>query len=456
MFRRSAGHSNVYDDGMSRTDQPGHFYFRLFFYFNHGNLLDLNYNLENKEIFDTTGYKFTNTAKNYLENNLELERSELLDKFVNLLSNINTYSPWYFSEISGLDTALQRNYYPYTGSYAMEEGRPQIQIKCLVDAYDNRIGTLLDLYREICFSQIQHKEIVPANLRKFDMGIYIFQNPTRFIHSVPKGSTPMQDDVKYIGQEDRHSFASLNKNGDPNRTSSKYIELHNCEIDINSSSTGYASLTNTEGFESEYTITLNFDELFEERYNEIMLRHIGDFVANDMIYLNADGTNGVRNPAQQDADEKNYSNISDRTLADRRGSISETYNQAVAKYSSSKLGIKDKTMVKSKFFDKITSKVAETTAQIAKTAEAYKPENLLNQAVNTATQILDSKAASMLESIYLGNLFTFSYANTLKSSKMQAWLSGDIINGLKQEVQSNTVSRTQAGWTINKKLPGYE
>jgi hypothetical protein len=74
-----------------------------------------------------------------------------------------------------LDTALERKIITET-DFKLED-RKSIVIKCLPDAYDNRIGTLLDLYRSICYSYTNKKEIVPANLRKFDMGIYIFNTP---------------------------------------------------------------------------------------------------------------------------------------------------------------------------------------------------------------------------------------------------------------------------------------
>jgi hypothetical protein len=40
--------------------------------------------------------------------NDEKERAEKLKKFIYLLSDINSQSPWYFQSITGLDAAIER------------------------------------------------------------------------------------------------------------------------------------------------------------------------------------------------------------------------------------------------------------------------------------------------------------------------------------------------------------
>lgn len=92
--------------------------------------------------------------------------------FVQLLSNINSTSPWYFQSIKGLDAALQRNI--YNEEFQVTAQREKITIECLEDAYDQRIGTLLDLYRAIVWSWETKRETLPINLRKFDMTVILF------------------------------------------------------------------------------------------------------------------------------------------------------------------------------------------------------------------------------------------------------------------------------------------
>ena len=173
--------SGISDQLFYKLDQPGHYYFKLFFYFDNpysdasnplsSNLLGTHYAEDNPE--NINNYIFNNSALNYLYNNLEFTRFNHLSQFIQLLSDVSTKSPWYFQQISGLDTAIERNELS-NRDFKIDDERKTITIKCLPDAYDNRIGRLLDLYRSVVYSQSLHKWILPANLRKFDMGIYIF------------------------------------------------------------------------------------------------------------------------------------------------------------------------------------------------------------------------------------------------------------------------------------------
>lgn len=207
-----------------------------------------------------------NSAYNFLVRNDELERAEKLKQFITLLSNLATYSPWYFIEIGGLDAAMERPWKHDATAYTIEPPKP-ITIKCMPDAADDRVGTLLDLYRDVAYSHIHHKEILPANLRKFDMSIYIFESPIENLHFTKKGAASLTTNIL------ESDF----------RTSFKCFELHDCEIDYNCTKAGYTALNNTEGFAQVYEIPILVGNIYERRYNEWMDRTIGDMVAIDMI-----------------------------------------------------------------------------------------------------------------------------------------------------------------------------
>lgn len=333
LFKRSGGRT----DDLSATDTPGHYYFKIFFYFDNpsedGNMMASNFlsrafntqmtgitdfpwknsantkDGENKQ--NTIGYGTTgtvNTAMNYLLLNNEWERAEKLDKFIGLLMNISTYSPWYFSSITGLDTALERKEFT-DKEFKIDEERKKIEIKCLPDAYDTRIGTLVDLYRDITYSYQLHKEIVPANLRKFDMGIFIFNTPIKNIHG----------DVSKYARFD-------NRSGSEYLTSYKYIELQNCEIDYNASKSAYGDFSNADGKQMEYTITISADSVMEKRYNEILMREIGDFIKWDIDYRN--------DPTYQKDDAKHYQEFKNRLALFETGDINLLGNNRISSPSS--------------------------------------------------------------------------------------------------------------------------
>ena len=271
-FRLSGGSSD--SKGFNAYDTPGQKYFKLFFYFNNGDSdNNLNTAAGNGLLTPTwlipdvneNSYYLHNSAWSYLKMNAEDDRANLLEDFVNLLSNISAESPWYFSEISGLDAALERKQV-MAENFTIEATRNKFTIKCLPDAYDDRIGTLLDLYRAITWSWTTKREIVPSNLRKFDMGIFIFETPT-----IPFHIRNNKGNVEVAGIGDGS-----------NKTTYKYIELHNCEFDYSSSKQFYSNLNNKDGFQTEYNIDIHFDDCYETRYNEFLMSEFGDMILFDL------------------------------------------------------------------------------------------------------------------------------------------------------------------------------
>lgn len=274
-------------------DTPSQKYFKIFFYFWNGDIdgfiekdsyvqsggllapmwqLFQSKDNSKSDYTDKNYWKYT-TAWTYLKLNGEDERADLLQNFVELLSNINSESPWYFQQIEGLGEALDR---PQTmkNDFIFEETRKKITLKCLQDAYDDRISTLLDLYKAIVWSWQTKRVILPANLRKFDMGVYIFETPIKNIHNPDKQSflTKPESD-----------FATIDKRSSQYLTSYKYIEFHNCEIDYNAAHTGFATLDNIEGSYPVHTIDIYFDDCYETRYNEFMMKDIGDMIHRDSV-----------------------------------------------------------------------------------------------------------------------------------------------------------------------------
>lgn len=336
-FRKSNGKYS-----QQQFDNPQTYYFKLFFFFDDeqskgqsidssgiptSNLLGLTYD---GDIFDSlpweedfkkpkewnttkiTNHKTVNTALNYLLINYEWDRAKKLTEFIKLLSEISYKYPWYFASVSGLNDALTRKEFTET-EFKIEEQRRKIQIKCLPDSEDNKIGRLLDLYRNITYSQLMKKEILPSNLRKFDMGIFIFSRPLKNMHRKVSRDTLINNansgkdwDEPQNQNDTSQSTGTSNiyadftpelnpmmgdRNFDRYKTSYKYIELHNCEIDYNSSASAYSDLKNDEGFNQEYSIDIYFDDAFENRYDEVFLKNIGDFSIWD-LNLNEDNISG--------------------------------------------------------------------------------------------------------------------------------------------------------------------
>ena len=272
-FRKSGGLSS---SDFNTYDTPAHKYFKVFFYFDNGDVtgeqsIDAGNGLLSptwllKGLDDKTYYLY-NSAWSYLSMNDEPERAELLKNFVNLLSNISAESPWYFSELTGLESAVERKAI-MAENFNIDVTRPKITLKCLQDAADDRIGTLLDLYRAVVWDWKSKREVLPSNLRKFDMGILVFETATNDLNMY-------NATAKMSGQRVFDKMLNTNLT---ERTSYKYFELHNCEIDYNSTKNPISQLNNKEGTSVEYNIEIHFDDCYETRYNKFLMKEFGDFV----------------------------------------------------------------------------------------------------------------------------------------------------------------------------------
>lgn len=453
-FLKSGGYSS---NDFNAFDTPGHKYFKLLFYFNNGDvaewtdvgssggLLAPTWLLTDGELEESNLYKYE-SAWAYLKRNCEDERAELLKNFVNLLSNISSYSPWYFSEITGLETALERRI--MDGNLQFDEKRPKISIKCLQDSYDDRIGTLLDLYRSIVFSWTRKCEMVPANLRKFDMGIFVFETMAEPFHFF--GSTDHQNVTAMAGIDsgdiniDAYSKQGDNKNY--SKTSYKYYELHNCEFDFNSSKSFASSMNNKDGFNPEYTIDIYFDDCYEVRYNEFLFRNIGDFIINDLAtwdfgYVNQDDNFfGPPETSAEDAlKEKTnyiYSPINDK---DRVGKEYGNYFGTMPKMSNLKTRYPGYNANKG-------HEGFESSTDITYSKQSKKPNPFVKAATNAATQVVGTAyhyVSDKIKRALLGNLYTFSL--TRLGDQLKAAANGDVWSTLRAVDEYNRDAKQRRG-----------
>lgn len=255
-----------YADAFNYYDQMGHTFFRLIFHFYTNE--PRGYGLLHptwKHGQGLTDWWQHDSAYSYLKMNGEEDRANYLRNFISLLSNINAKSPWYFQSIKGLDEAMSREY------MEMELSEPKkITIECLDDSLDNRVGTLLDLYKAACYSHQLKKEIIPRNLRTFNMDIVVMQTPIKSMHH----------DGGFDTASSTHQGMGIN--GD--LTSYKVLHLKGCHIDINSNKVAYGDLNNAEGMAMKYAIDIHVSDIFESRHNEFIpdLGKITDLLSYDL------------------------------------------------------------------------------------------------------------------------------------------------------------------------------
>lgn len=428
--------------GANRFDVPGAIYFKIFFYFSDENgLLGMdNINNPNEQVSqlsapfkspdadDTqtlSARTFKNTAYNFLLLNDELERAEYLRQFILLLSDINVNSPWYFSELSGIDSALERKHFS-ENEMKIEDKPGQIIIKCLPDAYDNRIATLLELYRAACFSYQNYKEIVPRNLRKFNMGILFFNSPIR-----GNGGKSGDESTKIMIPE----YGGWNMY----IPSTKLIEFQNCEFDYNSSKSGYGEFKTEEPAQQLFSININYDVCYESRYNEFMQQVITDFINidiekerndEDLEDINSYGKSFADNESLRIQGTKSYwTNVnrekdpyevsasrtqqSARSTTELKGGIISSQINNMTEKISNALSVPTLDLLKENLHDN------GTINQIGKYEYLNRmtgSNSIIGQLTQQVGGLATSGLTNTMKKLYLGNIYDFSMSDVMDTA----------------------------------------
>ena len=337
-YRASARNENDY------YDFPGYTFFKILFHFNNGSdatvpgtpgtqftrssdekwdamsgLLAPSWYMWDNDYMSAFSYAQKDlpnlwqhtTAWNYFVMNDDWYRAMRLAMFIELLSNISSKTPWYFQKIGGMDSVIKRDLVNFGAeqAFSFKAEKQRIQIDCIEDSYDQRIGTLLDLYRSVVWSWETKREMLPANLRKFDMTIIQFQIPLRGTHT---GNNPPSFNAKDTDQfrqakvvynvnnndstPNVKNFAVIYPNGKQDLASFKAWEFHGCEIDYNSSAAN-VELNNEDGaVGTKHRIEIVFDDVMEIRYNEFTNKGgvlISD-IFDDMNQYSMDGDNWLQ------------------------------------------------------------------------------------------------------------------------------------------------------------------
>ena len=419
-------------DGNRLYDEPGTFFWKPVFYFYNGDsesnsiglgnagllypswitnpkykIVDDNSNdpdanalCENPDAVNDA--QLVNCAYNYLLRNNELKRAALLKNFIELLSDINSKTPWYFREITGLDEAVSKK--SFFESPKIDENRKQITITCLADSIDTRIGNMLDMYRSACYSWQTKRVIVPANLRKFDMGIYVFLRPYQEFYS-----------------EDKSILNS----------SHKYLEFHNCEIDLDSCKIG-DTFNNEAASLLEYKIVISYDNCYDNRYSDFHNGIIGDAIMTDMI-VGDDKTKDADNISFMQYDKEYGFTSHIRPELYEENSSDEVYDFLIKSKSPTSTRILKNRMLKQPLN-------VETSKKNIYYGDRYsnngKQSNILTRVIDNAIDATVGTAKQALRSgvggLLLGNLYHGSIAGSLRDIRQGRLVSGtaELINNL--------------------------
>ena len=308
---------SMFQKGISTlAGEPGHFYFKIFFNFDTSfGLLGSLLHVDNNSFSQFS----TNTAIKYLMYSSigRPHRSDdipgrmlALFKFGNLLSYISNYSPWFFKTIKNLSSA---DVYPLT---EIQNDKNSIEIELNPDAVDMRVTTLFDLYRYACYDRIKMKEIIPENLRKFDMDVMVFHVPLKYYNTaISSKSLKKKFDYKKLS----YNMANM--------PSFKMYSFLGCEFDLESLGSLMPDIKNDKpGMIGETSIKINYTQVHTHTMNDWYRIMFG----TDGFYYNANKENtNASEVSLIEAAEKNGNNTDQSTLYDK--SNDEQYQRLQAK-----------------------------------------------------------------------------------------------------------------------------
>jgi hypothetical protein len=122
---------------------------------------------------DNTGRVIAGDRSQILDSSIS-HRADSLVGFKNILTSVNEKSPWFIQSIEGLDKILSVTPPRQVGGGSgYKEQRSGILTFDCMDSIDLRINAMAELYRKATYDYQNHRELLPANLRKFRMWIIV-------------------------------------------------------------------------------------------------------------------------------------------------------------------------------------------------------------------------------------------------------------------------------------------
>ena len=195
-------------------------------------------------VFDTQNREesplFAGPAMEYLTQVLNQDYaakySVALENFQKVLLKINKELPWFWQTISGVDAAMTYNNLadPWWGAET-----PKLEIECLEENVELTAIGLMDLYKRACYDFTRWVEVIPPNLRHFQMQVWVSE-VRRF-----QQDTGAKDLGFYDNPDNSGNSGNVTKiNQEFSLEAKPFIQLNfsHCEFDIDSIAPMFADL----------------------------------------------------------------------------------------------------------------------------------------------------------------------------------------------------------------------
>jgi len=257
-------------------------------------LLFNDYDIERSPLLVRDEGKQVGSALNYLKSIDDGARFEYLKLFQDLLFDTNYWMPWYWQGIEGLDKI-----WDYKALADPYKGGTDAVIKITtLESIDLRITALMDLYRRACFDYEFRREIIPSNLRKFQVTIFVqeirniqvdfgaMDGALSVINNLSSTINPKSNPLTLPGNME----TTAQKTGrETARIANEYganmmFTLKYCEFDSDKSSGNWGTLSMAGGEPATQQITFSYDSIDESYLNPTIQNLPSGFNAAGMNY----------------------------------------------------------------------------------------------------------------------------------------------------------------------------
>ena len=205
-------------------------------------------------LFKLTQGKSNETAEFYKE------RLEALMNFKKALKTINIEMPWYWQGLSGLEKIQQ-----YDPQKAYQGGSGSTLTIETLESLNLPIAGLMHLYRKAVFDERKWTYILPANLRKFRMYVYVTEVRTIKNMSKPTVNGLNKGALKGFPDNFKPSIDIKNSNEGISGISGRpyfMFGLKYCEFDMTSGTGSFADLKKSPEGAAAGEIAITYEKLY--------------------------------------------------------------------------------------------------------------------------------------------------------------------------------------------------
>lgn len=215
------------------------------------------------------GSKAENSGQGEKEENVPSPRAKFYEErllalinFKTALIDLNKNTPWFFQGIQGIDRVMST--YEPTNPYGGGDDA-KLSISCL-ESINLRVSGLMHLYRKAVFDEEKWNWILPENLRKFTMTVYVTEiRKIKNMSGINLGGIPKKislDTIKGFPGNFKPTLGVTNSNDGISGSAARpffMFKFGECEFDLKSGSTPFADLTKNPGEQARQQIDISYE-----------------------------------------------------------------------------------------------------------------------------------------------------------------------------------------------------